>query len=66
MLPAKVLHIDGELIGFLGFNLAAGLWIALPLLEGHLGRNGERWARMVMLIALVYLTSTTVYAYFAG
>jgi cytochrome b6 len=66
MLPAKILHIDGELIGFLGFNLAAALWVGLPLLEGPLGRNGPRWARVAMLIAIAYLASTTVYAYFAS
>jgi cytochrome b6 len=66
MLPATILHLDGELIGFLGFNLAAALWVGLPLLEGRLGGNGPRWARVVMLIAIVYLASTTVYAYFAS
>jgi cytochrome b6 len=64
LLPATFLHIDGELIGVLGFGLAGALWVALPLLEGRLGRNGGRWARVTILIGLVYLASTTLYAYF--
>lgn len=64
LLPATVLHIDGELIGVLGFGLAGALWAALPLLESRLGRNAGRWARLAMLGGLVYLASTTLYAYF--
>jgi quinol-cytochrome oxidoreductase complex cytochrome b subunit len=64
LLPSTILHIDGELIGVLGFGLAGGLWLALPLLESHLGREGGRWARVAVLAGLVYLASTTLYAYF--
>ena len=64
LLPATVFHMDGEVIGALAFGLAGALWIALPLLEGRLGRNGSRWARMAVLGGLVYLASTTLYAYF--
>lgn len=64
LLPATIFHMDGEVIGALAFGLAGAVWIALPLLEGRLGRNGSRWARIAVLGALIYLASTTVYAYF--
>lgn len=64
LLPATILHLDGEVIGALGFGLAGALWFALPLLEPRLGRNGARWARVAMFTGLVYLASMTLYAYF--
>jgi len=65
LLPAKILGIEGELIGVFGFGLAAAVWLALPLLESHLGRNGPRWVRTAALLGMVYLGSLTLYAYFA-
>jgi cytochrome b6 len=64
LLPATILHVDGEMIGVLGFGLAGALWAVLPLLEGRLGRKGGHWARVAVLAGLVYLASTTLYAYF--
>jgi len=64
LLPATIVHMDGEVIGAIAFGLVGALWIALPLLEGRLGRNGARWARIAVLGGLIYLASTTLYAYF--
>jgi quinol-cytochrome oxidoreductase complex cytochrome b subunit len=66
LLPATILRLDGEVIGALGFGLAGALWVALPLLENRLGRNGGRWARVAVLTGLVYLASMTLYAYFTS
>jgi quinol-cytochrome oxidoreductase complex cytochrome b subunit len=65
LLPAKILGIDGELLGVLGFGLAGAVWLVLPLLESRLGRNGSRWVRAAALLGMVYLASLTLYAYFA-
>ena len=65
LLPAKIFGIEGELIGVFGFGLAGALWLALPFLEGRLGRNGSRWVRAAALLGMVYLGSLTLYAYFA-
>ena len=65
LLPAKIFGIEGELIGVFGFGLAGALWLALPFLEGRLGRNGSRWVRGAALLGMVYLGSLTLYAYFA-
>lgn len=62
-LPATILHLDGEVIGILGFGLAGAAWLGLPLLEARLGKNGGRWTRVAMLAGLVYLASMTLYAY---
>jgi cytochrome b6 len=64
LLPAKILGIDGELVGAMGFGAAAGLWLALPLLETRLGRKGALCVRVAALVGMVYLGSLTVYAYF--
>jgi len=65
ILPSKVFHIDGEIVGVLGFGLAGAVWMALPLLEVRLGLHGFRWVRAGAVMALVYLGSLTIYAYFA-
>jgi cytochrome b6 len=36
-LPAKVLFLDGELLGILGFSAAAVVWVAVPFLDRHIG-----------------------------
>jgi cytochrome b6 len=36
-LPAKVLFLDGELLGILGFSAAALVWIAVPFLDHQIG-----------------------------
>jgi quinol-cytochrome oxidoreductase complex cytochrome b subunit len=65
LLPAKILGIEGELIGVFGFSLAGAVWLALPILESRLGPNGSRWVRAAALLGMIYLGSLTLYAYFA-
>lgn len=36
-LPAKVLFLDGELLGILGFSAVALVWIAVPFLDHQIG-----------------------------
>ena len=36
-LPAKVLFLDGELLGIFGFSAAALMWIAVPFLDRQIG-----------------------------
>jgi cytochrome b6 len=36
-LPAKVLFVDGELLGLLGFSAAALVWVAVPFLDRRIG-----------------------------
>jgi cytochrome b6 len=36
-LPAKVLFVDGELLGLFGFSAAALVWVAVPFLDRRIG-----------------------------
>ena len=36
-LPAKVLFLDGELLGLFGFSAAALVWVAVPFLDRRIG-----------------------------
>jgi cytochrome b6 len=36
-IPAKVLFLDGELVGLLGFTCAAMVWVAVPFLDRYVG-----------------------------
>jgi cytochrome b6 len=36
-LPAKVLFVDGELLGIFGFSVAALVWVAVPFLDRRIG-----------------------------
>jgi len=36
-LPSKVLFVDGELLGILGFSAAALVWVAVPFLDQRIG-----------------------------
>jgi quinol-cytochrome oxidoreductase complex cytochrome b subunit len=65
MLPARIFHIEGELVGALGFGLAGAIWFAIPFLEGRLGKNGAQWVRTGAAVGMMYLGSLTLYAYFA-
>jgi quinol-cytochrome oxidoreductase complex cytochrome b subunit len=65
LLPAHIWLFDGELVGVLGFSLAGGVWFALPFLERYLGKNSTLWVRVIAVVAIAYLGSLTLYAYFA-
>jgi len=65
LLPAKIFHIDGEILGVLFFGLAGGLWVFLPFLD----RKRWKWASVLItglgVFALAYIGSMTVYGYVA-
>jgi cytochrome b6 len=65
LLPAKILHIDGEILGVLGFGLGGALFFVLPLLETLLGRRGVRIVRVGTVFALLYLIGMSVVGYLA-
>src|SRR5215510_16143604 len=41
LIPAKVFHIDGEVLGILGFGLGGAVWLGLPFIEALLGARGS-------------------------
>jgi cytochrome b6 len=36
-LPGKILFLDGEFVGLLGFSLAAAVWVAVPFIDRRAG-----------------------------
>jgi cytochrome b6 len=65
LLPAKVLHIDGEILGVLGFGLLAALWLLLPFFDRPQDRRRGTVLAGVGVLALAYIASMTVYGFIA-
>lgn len=67
MLPAKVLWIEGEILGIAGFALAGILLVVLPLLDRKSGR-GEKQPLVTLLgvIAILYIVVMTIIGYMAA
>ena len=65
LIPAKVLFIDGEVLGVLGFGAAGALWVFLPFLD----RQRWQWARTFItglgVFALAYIGCMTIYGHIA-
>lgn len=65
LIPSRIMHIDGEVLGILGFGLGGALWLGLPFIETLLGARGARWVRIGIFFALTYLTAMSVVGYLA-
>jgi len=63
LLPAKIGPIPGDLLGVVGFGLAAALWTMLPFFDR--GGNGRtsRWVAGAGVFALAYIVALTAYGY---
>ena len=67
LLPAHVLGMEGELLGVLGFGLAATVLILLPFLDRHAAEG--RSSQLVTIggvVALIYMVVFTIYGYLAA
>jgi cytochrome b6 len=64
LIPAKVAHVDGELLGVLAFGAAGLVWLLLPFVEPR-HRAGSRAVLAFGLVAVVYIGSMTIYGYLA-
>ncbi|WP_242392535.1 cytochrome b [Anaeromyxobacter oryzisoli] len=67
LLPARILGVEGELLGLAAFGAAAVLWFLAPVLD-RASRRGEpsRTATVVGLAVLLYAAAMTLYAALAG
>ena len=65
LIPAKVLSIDGELLGVLAFGAAGALWLILPFVEPKRRAGGYRAVIAFGIVAITYIASMTVYGYLA-
>jgi quinol-cytochrome oxidoreductase complex cytochrome b subunit len=67
LLPAHIFGVEGEMLGVLGFGLAAMVLLLLPFLDR--GAADGRSSRLVTIggvIALAYMFVFTIYGYLAA
>ncbi len=63
-IPAKVLFIDGELLGILAFGVGGGLLVAVPFLDknARLGKSSKLFT-IAGIVVLIYMIAMTLVAY---
>jgi len=67
MIPARVLGIEGEKLGIVGFGLAGLVWALAPFLDASDGRGARaRFWSVVGALAIVYVIVFTLLAYRGG
>lgn len=64
LIPAKVLGLDGEVLGIMAFNVVAMLLFIVPFVD----RSPENFRRrfifnVVGVLALLYIVGMTIYGY---
>ncbi|HVP14473.1 MAG TPA: cytochrome bc complex cytochrome b subunit [Terriglobales bacterium] len=67
MLPSRILGVEGELLGILGFGLAGLVWALVPFLDTADGRGPRArvWS-LVGMLALLYVIVFTLLVYRGG
>lgn len=65
LIPARMLAMDGEVLGVLAFGAAGALWVILPLVEPKRRAGGPRAVMVLGIVAVTYIASMTVYGYLA-
>lgn len=63
LIPARVVHIDGEVLGVLGFSAIALAWLLLPFVEPKRRWGGYRVVFALGAVAVLYIGTMTVYGY---
>jgi len=66
LLPAHILGLEGEMLGVLGFGLAAGMLLCLPFLDRGAGEGrSSKLVTVAGVAALTYMVVFTIYGYLA-
>lgn len=65
MIPAKIWHMDGEVLGVLAFGAAGVVWLLLPFVDSKRRGRGARVVLGVGVFALAYVAGMTVYGFIA-
>jgi cytochrome b6 len=63
VIPSKVLFMDGEVLGILGFGVGALLLILVPFIEARFRHLGRWWLIGPAIFLLAYAITLTVYGY---
>ena len=67
MIPARVLGMEGEVLGIVGFGLAAVIWLMVPFLDTADGRGPRaRFWSVAGMLVLLYVIVFTVLVYVGG
>jgi len=67
LIPSHVLGMDGEMLGVLGFGLAAMVLLFLPFLDpGAADGRSSKLVTVGGLVALAYMVVFTIYGYLAA
>jgi len=66
LIPSRILFVDGEVLGILGFGFGAALLAGLPFVERLLGNRGRRGVQIGIVIALSYLIVMSMLGYVAN
>jgi quinol-cytochrome oxidoreductase complex cytochrome b subunit len=65
LIPAKILGMDGEMLGILAFGLIGAAALLLPFLDHGKPFNTQRWIRGLACVFLGYMVVMTVYGWVA-
>ena len=67
LLPSHILGFEGEMLGVVGFGLAAALIVFVPFLDRRAARGEQnRLFLLAGILAVVYLVVFTIYGYVAS
>ena len=67
LLPAHIVGLEGEMLGVLGFSLAALVLLVLPFLDRGAGEGrSSPMVTVAGVVALVYMVVFTIYGYLAA
>jgi quinol-cytochrome oxidoreductase complex cytochrome b subunit len=67
LIPSHVLGLEGEMLGVMGFNIAAVLLVVIPFLDRK-AADGQpsRLITFAGILAVIYLIAFTIYGYLAA
>jgi cytochrome b6 len=65
LIPSKVWIIDGEVLGIVGFGLAAAFWVLLPFFARDHLAGSKKWITGMSVVALAYIVAMSAYGYLA-
>jgi len=66
LIPAKILFLDGEVVGILAFGLGGLLWVIVPFLDrSSANRTRSRVVTALGLIVVLYIIAMTAHGYLA-
>jgi len=65
LIPAKILGIEGELFGIIGFGVLGAAALLIPFLDRKKPINTSRWITGAGVLVLLYILTMTLYGHFA-